>query len=116
MVLSPAEIDDLKERMRLWFRGEVPEIEGLRSMVVRCRTRVAGRTVPRRSLIYHLEHRVGNYPTSAWLRRLRANQREDLHVVGMVNAFVARLCEGSLLAVVDSVGLTGAAASVGSGS
>ncbi|GJS59881.1 hypothetical protein Tco_0654665 [Tanacetum coccineum] len=84
MVLSPAEIDDLKERMRLWFRGEVPEIEGLRSMAVRCRTRVAGRAA--------------------------ANQREDLHVVGMVNAFVARLCEGSLLALVDSVGLTGAAA------
>ncbi|GKF59524.1 hypothetical protein Tco_0176310, partial [Tanacetum coccineum] len=70
---------------------EFLDVEELRSMAVRCRTRVAERTVRRRSLINHLEHRVGNYPTSGWLRRLGANQREDLHLLGMVNAFVARL-------------------------
>nr|GEX38078.1 hypothetical protein [Tanacetum cinerariifolium] len=90
-----AEIDALEERMRLWFVGEVPEIVQLRGMVVRCRTCMAERTVQCRSLIYHLEHMVGRYPTSSWLRRLRANQAKDLHLFGMINAFVARLYEGA---------------------
>ncbi|GJY67084.1 hypothetical protein Tco_0469322 [Tanacetum coccineum] len=62
-------------------------------MVVRCRTHVAKRIVKRRNVITQLEHFSGYIPTSGWMVRLKANQRKDLELLGIVNGFVSRLYE-----------------------
>ncbi|GKE10664.1 hypothetical protein Tco_1414215 [Tanacetum coccineum] len=88
MAELPSDREALEEYMRVWFRGEVPEMVELRSMAVRCRTQVSERILRRRRLIHHLENAKGCGPTSGWLARLKANQMGYLGHLGVVIAFV----------------------------
>ncbi|GJV95746.1 hypothetical protein Tco_1547323 [Tanacetum coccineum] len=81
----------LEDYMRVWFRGEVPEMVELRLMAVRCRTQVLERILRCRRVIHHLEHIVGCGPTSGWLKQLRANQMKDMGHLGVVNEFVDKM-------------------------
>ncbi|GJY14914.1 probable calcium-binding protein CML49 [Tanacetum coccineum] len=91
MAELPTDRVALEEYMRMWFRGEVPDMVELRSMAVRCRTQVSDRILRRRRLIDHLEHTKGCGPTSGWLNQLTANHMEDLGHLGVVNAFVDKM-------------------------
>nr|GFC83864.1 hypothetical protein [Tanacetum cinerariifolium] len=79
--------DALEKYMRVWF----PDMVELRSLAVRCRTQVSNRILRRRHLIVHLERTKGCGPTSGWLNRLKANHREDMRYLGVVNAFVDKM-------------------------
>ncbi|GJW54610.1 ALP1-like protein isoform X1 [Tanacetum coccineum] len=83
----------LDTRMGSWFHGEVSELRELRSKAVCCRTDVAERVVRRRNVITQMERMPDHVPTSWWMRRLKANQMEDLELLGIVNMFVSRLYE-----------------------
>ncbi|GKB42034.1 hypothetical protein Tco_0886976, partial [Tanacetum coccineum] len=88
MAELPSDHEALEEYMRVWFRGEVPEMVELRSMAVRCRTQVSERILRRRRLIHHLENAKGCGPTLGWLARLKANQMGYLGHLGVAIAFV----------------------------
>ncbi|GJR01920.1 hypothetical protein Tco_0524904 [Tanacetum coccineum] len=62
----------------------------LRLMAVRCRTQVSERILRRRRVIVHLENVKGCH-TYRWLRRLKANQMEDLGHLGVINAFMDKM-------------------------
>ncbi|GKF33789.1 hypothetical protein Tco_0106989 [Tanacetum coccineum] len=59
-------------------------------MAVRCRTQVSERILRRRRVIVHLENVKGCH-TYRWLRRLKANQMEDLGHLGVINAFMDKM-------------------------
>ncbi|GKE50330.1 hypothetical protein Tco_1481588 [Tanacetum coccineum] len=94
-VMKPLPTDriTLDTRMGSWFRGEVLELQELRSKVVRCRIDVAERVVRRYNVITQMERMPGHVPTSGWMRRLKANQMKDLELLDIVNMFVFRLYE-----------------------
>ncbi|GKD13329.1 hypothetical protein Tco_1197736, partial [Tanacetum coccineum] len=71
----------LRDFLKVWFRGEVPDAMELRSTAVIFRKEMEERIESRRIVINHLE-KVRGCPTHGWLKRLKENHAEDLEQLG----------------------------------